>query len=193
MLRANLKIVIGSTRPGRLGAAVGGWFHDLAVKHDKFTVELVDLAAVNLPLLDEPEHPRHGRYVHEHTKEWSRTISAGDAYVFVVPEYNHGYNAATKNALDYLHDEWRHKPIGFVSYGGIAAGTRSVQMLIQVVTALGMVPAVRSVNIPQISRMVTSDKEFTPNSRLEESAGALLDELSRWVADLGSVRRDGAG
>jgi NAD(P)H-dependent FMN reductase len=193
VLKANLKIVIGSTRPGRLGAAVGGWFHGLAVKHDKFTVELVDLAAVNLPLLDEPENPRHGRYVHEHTKEWSRTISAGDAYVFVVPEYNHGYNAATKNALDYLHDEWRHKPIGFVSYGGIAAGTRSVQMLIQVVTALGMVPAVRSVNIPQISRMVTSDKEFTSNSRLDENADALLDELSRWVADLGSVHRDGAG
>jgi NAD(P)H-dependent FMN reductase len=106
----------------------------------------------------------------------------------VVPEYNHGYNAATKNALDYLHDEWRNKPVGFVSYGGIAAGTRSVQMLIQVVTSLGMVPAVTSVNIPLIRRMLTPDGKFTANRNLEESGTAMLDELARWTADLKSVR-----
>jgi NAD(P)H-dependent FMN reductase len=189
VLKPNLTIIIGSTRPGRKGALVADWFRDLAVKRDTFTVDLADLAVVNLPLLDEPENPRHGRYVHEHTKQWSRTVSAGDAYVFVVPEYNRGYNAATKNALDYLYNEWRHKPVGFVSYGGISAGTRSVQMLIQVVTALGMIPAVTAVNIPLIARMVTEDKGFTPNGVLEEAAGAMLDELSRWVAHLEPVRR----
>jgi NAD(P)H-dependent FMN reductase len=189
-LIANLKVIIGSTRPGRAGAAVAEWFHELAVQHGGFDTELVDLAAVGLPLLDEPEHPRHGRYVHEHTKRWSRIIAAGDAYAFVVPEYNHGYNAATKNALDYLADEWRNKPVGFVSYGGIAAGTRSVQMLIQVVTALGMIPAVTSVNIPLIQRMLTKpDRTFTPNRILEESGAAMLDELARWAADLEPVRR----
>jgi NAD(P)H-dependent FMN reductase len=190
MRKPNLKIIIGSTRPGRNGATVGGWFYDLAVKQDKFSVELVDLAVVDLPLLNEPENPRHGRYVHEHTKEWSRTISAGDAYVFVVPEYNRGYNAATKNALDYLHNEWRHKPVGFVSYGGISAGTRSVQMLIQVVTALGMVPAVTAVNIPLIARMVSPDKTFTPNPILEQAAAAMLDELSCWTTRLEPMHRD---
>jgi NAD(P)H-dependent FMN reductase len=171
---------------------VGEWFHALAVEHGKFDVDLVDLAAIDLPLLDEPEHPRHGRYVHHHTKRWSRIVAAGDAYVFVVPEYNHGYNAATKNALDYLYDEWRNKPVGFVSYGGIAAGTRSVQMLIQVVTALGMIPAVKSVNIPLIQRMMAPDKSFTPNRVLQESGAAMLDELARWAADLHSVRGDAA-
>src|SRR5437660_11958086 len=64
-----------------------------------------------LPLLDE-----------RHTQRWSRTISAGDAYVFLVPKHNHSFNAATKNALDHLKDEWRDKPIGLVGYGGGAAG-----------------------------------------------------------------------
>jgi NAD(P)H-dependent FMN reductase len=185
---AKLEVIIGSTRPGRAGAAVGEWFHKLAVEHGTFDVDLVDLAAIDLPLLDEPENPRHGRYMHQHTKRWSRIVAAGDAYVFVVPEYNHGYNAATKNALDYLHDEWRNKPAGFVSYGGIAAGTRSVQMLIQVVTALGMIPAVKSVNIPLIQRMMAPDRTFTPNRVLQESGTAMLDELARWAADLQSVR-----
>jgi NAD(P)H-dependent FMN reductase len=187
---ANLQVIIGSTRPGRAGAAVGEWFHGLAVKHAGFDAELVDLATVDLPLLNEPEHPRHGRYAHEHTKRWSRIIAAGDAYVFVVPEYNHGYNAATKNALDYLYSEWRNKPVGFVSYGGIAAGTRSVQMLIQVVTTLGMIPAVTSVSIPLIRRMITPDGTFAPNRILEESGATMLDELGRWAADLKSTRRD---
>jgi NAD(P)H-dependent FMN reductase len=185
---ASLKIIIGSTRPGRAGGPVAEWFHELSVRHAGFDVDLVDLAEVGLPLFDEPENPRHGRYAHEHTKRWSQIIAAGDAYVFVVPEYNHGYNAATKNALDYLHDEWRNKPVGFVSYGGIAAGTRSVQMLIQVVTSLGMVPAVTSVNIPVIRRMLTPDGTFTANRNLEESGTAMLDELARWTADLKSVR-----
>jgi NAD(P)H-dependent FMN reductase len=106
----------------------------------------------------------------------------------VVPEYNHGYNAATKNALDYLHAEWRNKPVGFVSYGGISAGTRAVAMLIQVVTSLGMIPAVTSVSIPLIRRMITPEGTFSANRILEDSGTAMLDELARWTADLKSVR-----
>ena len=188
MQKQHLQIIIGSTRPGRAGAAVGSWFHDIAVKHDAFTVELLDLATIALPLLDEPNHPRSGRYVHDHTKRWSETISAGDAFVFVVPEYNRGYNAATKNALDYLCKEWQRKPVGFVGYGAAAGGARSIQGLIPVVAALGMIPAARSVNIPLINRMVT-DGEFASNPRLDESAGGMLDELSSWAADLGATRR----
>ncbi|MDT5246560.1 MAG: hypothetical protein QOD36_3936 [Mycobacterium sp.] len=191
MQKPHLQIIIGSTRPGRAGAAVGGWFYDVAVKHDAFTVELLDLAIIDLPLLNEPHHPRLGRYVHDHTKRWSATISAGDAFVFVVPEYNRGYNAATKNALDYLCKEWRRKPVGFVGYGGAAAGARSIQGLVPVVASLGMVAMARSVNVPTINRMITADGDFTPNPRLDQSAGELLDELSGWAVDLAVARPAG--
>jgi NAD(P)H-dependent FMN reductase len=189
MQKPHLQIIIGSTRPGRAGPAVGGWFYDIAVKHDAFSVELVDLATVDLPLLNEPHPPRLGRYVHDHTKQWSATISAGDAYVFVVPEYNRGYNAATKNALDYLCKEWHRKPVGFVGYGGVAAGARSIQGLVPVVASLGMVPMANSVNVPTIKRMIGAEGDFAPNPRLDQSAGALLDELSGWAVDL--TRRAG--
>jgi NAD(P)H-dependent FMN reductase len=185
---ATLKIIIGSTRPGRSGGPVAEWFHELAVRHGGFDADLVDLAEVGLPLLDEPENPSRGRYAREHTKRWSQIVAAGDAFVFVVPEYNHGYNAATKNALDYLHAEWRNKPVGFVSYGGISAGARAVAMLIQVVTSLGMVPAMTSVSIPLIRRMITAEGTFSANRILADSGTAMLDELARWTADLKSVR-----
>src|SRR5690349_23375285 len=88
--------------------------------------------------MDEPKHPRFREYVHGHTRAWSETVDASDAFVFVMPEYNYGINAPLKNAIDYLHQEWHDKPVAFVSYGGIAAGTRAVQMTKQIVSAVKM-------------------------------------------------------
>ena len=77
--------------------------------HGHFAVEVVDLAEVNLPMFNEPRHPRLRQYEYQHTKDWSATISRADAFIFVIPEYNYGFNAATKNAIDYLNHEWQYK------------------------------------------------------------------------------------
>jgi NAD(P)H-dependent FMN reductase len=69
MSKPTLQIIVGSTRPGRVGIAIARWFYDVAAARDDFDVELVDLLEVNLPLLDEPHHPRLREYVHDHTKE----------------------------------------------------------------------------------------------------------------------------
>ena len=183
-----LQVVVGSTRPGRVGLPVAQWFTSRAEAHGGFDVELVDLAQVNLPLLDEPHHPRLGRYEHEHTKAWSATVSRADAFVFVIPEYNYGFNAAIKNAIDYLHMEWQHKPVGFVSYGGVSAGTRAVQMLKQVVTTLKMVPVLDAVNIPFVAQFLDANGELQANEPMEQAATAMLDELARWTDALQSLR-----
>ncbi len=191
MSTPTLQIIIGSTRPGRAGPAVAAWFRDRAEASGLFAVELIDLAEVNLPLLDEPHHPRLRQYTHQHTRDWSETISRGDAYVLVVPEYNYGFNAATKNAIDYLHQEWQYKPVGFVSYGGIAAGTRAVQMLKQVLTTLKMAPVTESVNIPFVQQFLT-DGNFRPNDVIEEAAIAMLAELARVSEALAPLREPAA-
>ncbi len=141
----NLTIIIGSTRPGRAGVPIAQWFAGRAKDHAGFDVTVVDLADVDLPMLDEPDHPRLRQYVHQHTRDWSAIVDAADAFVIVTPEDNYGYPATVKSALDCPHQEWQHKPVGFVSYG---AGTRAVRQLKQVVTALRMLPVVDSFNIP---------------------------------------------
>ncbi len=188
MTKPTLQIIIGSTRPGRVGPSVAAWIHDRAVKHGGFEVELIDLAEVNLPIFDEPKHPRFGEYVHQHTRDWSATISRGDAYIFVIPEYNYGFNAAIKNAIDYLNQEWQYKPLGFVTYGGVAAGTRAMQMLKQVVSALKMVPVTDAVNIPFVQQFLTADRELQPNEVMEGAATAMLDELERWTTAMRPLR-----
>jgi len=184
----NLTIIIGSTRPGRAGAAIAQWFAARAKDHGGFDVTVVDLAEVDLPLLDEPNHPRLRQYTRQHTKDWSAIIEAADAFVIVTPEYNNGYPAALKNAIDYLHHEWRHKPVGFVSYGGVAAGTRAVQQLKQVVTALRMLPVYDSVNIPFHTQFLDSDGVLRPNEVMEKAADTMLDELVRTEAALRPLR-----
>jgi NAD(P)H-dependent FMN reductase len=177
-----LAIVIGSTRVGRVGPKFAEWFRERAVAHAGFDVELIDLAQVNLPLMDEPNHPRLHKYIHQHTIDWSQMVERADAFVFVTPEYNFGYSAALKNAIDYLSGEWADKAVGFVSYGGVAAGTRAVQQLKQVVTALKMIPVAEAVNIPFFGQFIDEAGAVRPNDVMTRAADAMLDELGRITA-----------
>lgn len=110
-----LSVLIASTRPRRIGHHVADWV--LAQVPEGFEVTVHDLRERALPLLDEPEQPASGIYTHEHTRRWSADISATDALVLVMPEYNRGYNAALKNAIDYLYAEWEGLPVACVGYG----------------------------------------------------------------------------
>jgi NAD(P)H-dependent FMN reductase len=184
----NLTIIVASTRPGRAGLPISEWFTARAKDHGRFDVTVVDLAELRLPLLDEPNHPRLRQYTKGHTKGWSATVEAADAFVIVTPEYNYGYPASIKNAIDYLHHEWGYKPVGFVSYGGVAAGTRAVQQLKQVVTTLRMLPVFESVNIPFHAQFIDEDGALQPNEVMEQAARAMLDELARTEAALRPLR-----
>src|SRR4051812_48980604 len=183
-----LQVIIASTRPGRVGLPVADWFAARATQHGAFDLDVVDLADLALPFMDEPNHPRLQRYEHQHTKDWSARVDAADAFVFVHPEYNHSFNAPLKNALDFLHTEWAYKPVGFVSYGGIAAGTRAVQALKTPVAGLKMTPVVEAVNIPFVHQFVDENEVFVANEVLEQAADAMLDELVRVEAALRPLR-----
>jgi NAD(P)H-dependent FMN reductase len=174
-----LQIIIASTRPDRAGLPIGQWIAERAAAHGGFDVDVVDLAQLGLPFMDEPNHPRLRRYTQQHTKDWSARVQRADAFVFVTPEYNHGISAPLKNAIDYLHAEWQYKPVGFVSYGGVAAGTRAVQQTKQVVAALRMMPVVEGVPIPFFQQFIDEDGTVRANEPMEEGAAAMLDELVR--------------
>jgi NAD(P)H-dependent FMN reductase len=187
-MRPRLLVVIASTRPGRAGRPIGDWFAERAGAHGAFEVEVVDLAQLDLPFLDEPHHPRLRRYTHAHTKAWSATVERGDAFVFVTPEYNHGFPAPLKNAIDFLCHEWARKPVGFVSYGGVAAGTRAVKMLQAVVSAVKMVPVMDAVSIPFIVEFFDDAGHLHPTEIMERSAATMLDEVARLEAALRPLR-----
>lgn len=183
-----LLVVIASTRPGRVGLPVGEWFAERAAATDGWDVDLVDLAELALPLMDEPNHPRLRRYEHDHTRAWSARVDAADAVVWVMPEYNHAFSAPLKNAIDYLYAEWGGKPVGYVSYGGLSGGIRAVQALKPVLVGLGMHPVAVGVHLPFVHSMLDDERRFVPTEHVEHSADAMLAELERLHAVLVGLR-----
>ena len=174
-----LMIINGSVREGRVGLPIGEWVEKKARADGRFEVDYVDLAQLQLPFMDEPNHPRLKQYTKAHTIAWSERVEAADAFILVFPEYNFSYSPAIKNALDYLHAEWNRKPVGFVNWGGNSGGTRAQVALRVVVTALGMVMTKGNVEINFPQRQVNDDGEFEPNDQQQTVLSLQLEELSK--------------
>ena len=172
-------IVIGSVRPVRVGPAVAEWVRAEAERAGGWDIDYVDLAELALPFMDEPNHPVLRKYTKQHTLDWSARVDAADAFVFVSPEYNHGFSPALKNALDFLSQEWWRKPYGVVSYGGISAGTRGITALEPVLVQLGMLRASAEVELPFVATQIV-DGVFTPTGK----QAAILDKQLVELADL---------
>lgn len=132
-----IAVVVGSTRPTRICPGIAEWIRTVIQQASPLYYELLDLAEVNLPLLDEPLKAALRRYEHEHTRQWSRIVSSYSGFVFVFPQYNWGYPAALKNALDYLYCEWRDKPSAVAGYG-TRGGNKGVAQLLTVLQGLHM-------------------------------------------------------
>lgn len=182
-----LGVIVASVREGRAGGAVADWFTGVAKAHAGFEVDVLDLKVWDLPLLSEPNHPRLGKYTQDKTKQWSAAVAACDAFAIVTPEYNFGAPPALINALDHLYVEWGYKAAGFVSYGGVSGGLRSVQHTKTMLTTFKIVPMVEAVAIPFIGKLVDAGT-FRADEKHDTSARVMLDELLRWTKALNALR-----
>ena len=186
----NLKVISSSVRPGRKGPIIAKWIADLAQKSEKFNVEILDLGEINLPLMNERNHPSVKKYEHEHTKQWSVKIEEADAFIFVTAEYDFGYPSPLRNALEYLFQEWGYKAAGIVSYGGVSAGTRASNALKNDLASLNMVTMQAQVNIPFFTQFINEQNQFVPNEISLKAAESQLKQLVRWTKGLKLIKED---
>lgn len=184
MLR--IGIITGSTRPNRKSLDIAKWVLQIAQRRGDAEYELVDIKDFELPLFDEPIPPAMGRYQQAHTKRWAAKVASLDAFVFVLPEYNHGIPAALKNAIDFLFAEWKHKAAGFVSYGG-AGGARAVEQL-RLVLAEVHVATVRAQVLLSLLHDFENYTTFKPSPHHDKQVGAVLDEVVAWGGALEPLR-----
>jgi NAD(P)H-dependent FMN reductase len=179
-------VILGTTRPNRVGAVVANWVMEVAGKRDDAEFTLIDLAEIDLPLLDEPVPPIVGQYDKPHTREWSALIDGFDAFVFLTPEYNHSTSAVLKNAIDFLHREWNNKAAGFVSYGA-AGGIRAVEHLRLVLAEL-QVATVRAQVALDSYRDFENFYDFKPTERHVASLTDVFDQVLAWGGALKTLR-----
>lgn len=184
-----LKIINSTVRPGRKGPIVVQWIQEKAASQGDFEVEVLDLKEIDLPLMNEPKHPRLKQYEHEHTKYWSSKIDEADALIFVTAEYDHNYPAPLRNALEYLIQEWAYKPAGVVSYGGVSAGTRAAKSLQGDLASLQVVTLKEMVNIPFFGEFIKEEK-LVPNEIMDKAADVMLKQLLRWAKGMKVIREE---
>ncbi|MEV6374642.1 NADPH-dependent FMN reductase [Micromonospora musae] len=179
-------IIIGSTRPGRVGEPVARWVHEIATQRTDVEFELVDLLDYKLPHLDEIYPPAMDQYQQPHTLEWANKIASFDGFVIVTPEYNHSTSGALKNAIDFLYKEWNNKAVGFVSYGSVG-GARAVEHL-RLIAAELQLADVRS----QVALSLFTDFEnfsvFKPNDFQRDALNTTLDQVVAWSKALAPLR-----
>ncbi len=183
---SKVAIILGSTRPNRVGLQVATWVFEIARKRSNVSFELIDLEDSDLPLLDEPVPASLGKYSKEHTKKWAAKIESFDAFVFVTAEYNHSIPGALKNAIDFLYKEWNNKAAGFVSYGS-AGGVRAVEHLRLVMGEL-MIADVRAQVMLSLATDFVNYSEFKPDIRHEKEVDTMLDQVIVWGNALKMLR-----
>jgi NAD(P)H-dependent FMN reductase len=186
-----IAVILGSTRPNRIGDAVAHCVVERARWRRDAEFELVDIRDFDLPLLDEPVPPSQHKYSKPHTKRWAEAIDSFDAFVFVTAEYNHGIPGALKNAIDFLYREWNNKAAGFVGYGS-AGGVRSVEHLRGVMAEL-QIADVRAQVMLSLFDDFENFSTFRPRPQHDDTLEAMFDQLIAWGGAMKAVReREGA-
>ena len=173
----HVAVIIGSTREGRFGGTVADWFVDRARLRDDMELDVIDLVDVELPMaLPLVSAPAAAAFVER--------IGRADAFVVITPEYNHGYPASLKQAIDFPRDEWREKPVGFVSYGGASGGLRAVEQLRQVFAELHVVTMRDSVSFAMAWDHFDESGQLLDPTVGNRSANTMLDQLAWWATAL---------
>ncbi len=189
MSPVRIGIIIGSTRPGRVGDQVARWVLDHAAQRDDAEFELVDLVDYALPHLDEAIPASAGKYANDHTRAWAEKVASFDGYVFVTPEYNHSTSGALKNAIDFVYGEWNNKAAGLVSYGASASGSRAAEHL-RLVLGEVQIADVRQ----QVAFSLMTDFEnfsvFAPAGNQGAHLDTMLNQLVSWAGALRTVREE---
>jgi len=183
-------ILMASTREGRFGERPANWIHEIALQRTDLAVDLIDLRDYPLPLFNEAMSPAWAPVQNVVAKRWGAKLETLDGLIIVMPEYNHGPNAALKNALDYAYSEFVRKPIAFVGYGGVGAA-RAIEQLRLIAVELQMAPIRHAVHIGMIEfkGLLMEGKTFDDFPHLAQSATAMLDDLSWWAHALKMARQ----
>lgn len=163
----NIKIIIGSVRQGRIGPQIADWvYNNIQSAYSNIDTEVIDLSLWHLPMNDEPYLPATGKYLKPHTQLWSDKITEGNMFIFVFPQYNWGYPAALKNAIDHLYHEWKDKTALTVSYANRGGG-KAAEQLKQVLEGIHMHSLNTTIEIK------LSELTFDPQGQIENCAATL--------------------
>jgi NAD(P)H-dependent FMN reductase len=179
--RIKLALIYGSGREGRLCDKVAGWAISQIEGDGPFELAIIDPVQLELP-------PRHVGSGHPALEEVRRAIDWADGFIVVTPEYNRAYPAILKFLIDSIGPEWRGKPVGFVSYGGISGGLRAVEQLRLVFGELHAMAIRDGVAFSDAWSRFDADGRLVEADRAEKAMATMLAQLHWWASALRTAR-----
>lgn len=177
----NLAVIIGSVRKDRIGPAVARWLLPQLHRYTDAPIDVIDLVDLDLP-------PDLGGGAD--AEIFTKRIGCADAFIIVTPEYNRGYPGPLKTAIDTAQVEWRAKPVGFVSYGGVSGGLRAVEQLRPVFAELHVVTMQATVSLPFVWDLLDQHGNLHPPDRAASAVGTMLRQLAWWARTLRQAKAD---
>ncbi len=190
MNKLKILIILGSSREGRRGDKVSESVMEIVSKINNAEFEFIDLRNWKLPFYNLPGYPsdKPGVYGSKIQEKWAKKIDSADGFIFITPEYNHGYSAVLKNAIDFLWYEWNHKPAAFISYGNVTGGVRAVEQLRQVLVEVETVTIRESVIIPRIKDAVKNGE--LDSADFKRHVTETTERLLIWAKHLKEARKE---
>jgi NAD(P)H-dependent FMN reductase len=189
MSKPKIGIIVGSTRATRFADKPTEWIANIAKTHTDLDFEVVDLRDYPMPFFEEATSPAWAPSQNEVAQRWQKKVDELDGYIFIAAEYNRGPTAVLKNAIDYAYNEWNNKPAAFVGYGGVGAA-RAIEQLRLHAVEMQMAPIRTGVHIlmPDFVAVLQQGKKLEEFEHLNQSASAMLDQLSWWAKALKTAR-----
>jgi NAD(P)H-dependent FMN reductase len=178
--RLQLAAIVGSVRAGRIAPIVASWLMTQLGQHEQISIDMIDLAGLSLPDSLDGGGDASG---------FAKRVDAADGFIIVTPEYNHGYPGALKTAIDTARDEWRAKPVGFVSYGGTAGGLRAVEQLRLVFAELHAVTVRQVVSLHRVHDLFDGSGELR-DPGAPAAARTMVAQLCWWAGALRKARAE---
>jgi len=188
MEKLNLKVILGSTREGRFGVKVFEWAKKMLATHKEFDAEFIDLKDWPIPFYNFAGSPAYGPLDSDIVKRFTAKIAEADAFLILTPEYNHGYSAVLKNALDHVYKEWNNKPVAFMAYGGLVGGSRAVEQLRLVAVELQMAPIREAMYMPMVWESF-DERGNMKNEHYPKTMESMLKQLQWWADALKAGRK----
>ncbi|MFA6276430.1 MAG: NAD(P)H-dependent oxidoreductase [Pedobacter sp.] len=176
----NISILSASVRNGRNSHRVALYFKQYLEENKLANVTIIDLKEYNFPIFEE-----RLRFISDPSEamlSFANEVTKADGIILVTPEYNGGYPASLKNAIDLLYAEWKRKPIAIAS---VSAGAfAGAQVLTSLQFSLWKIGAL---TIPAMFPVGTVEKTFDENGIPSDVAGTdkraavFINELMYWV------------
>lgn len=179
--RINLAVIYGSTREGRLCETIAAWTIAQIEGDGPFSVDAIDPAELGSPTRHLPRDDAALLALKER-------IALADGFIVVTPEYNRGYPAPLKLLIDSVGQEWRGKPVAFVSYGGISGGLRAVEQLRLVFAELHAATIRDGVAFSNAWDQFDASGQLVDADRAEQAMATMLAQLHWWASALRNAR-----